>query len=91
MVIKQFQTCVFFNKQNSQFTFQQILQQVHVLVNHSLTSIKKNQKQTRDNIYMSYDTPKKKNNNTDDCNRQNSIWIDCCFNKTCEFGHTLTG
>lgn len=57
MVIKQFQTCVFFNKQNSQFTFQQILQQVHVLVNHS--SIKKNQKQTRDNIYMSYDTPKK--------------------------------
>lgn len=58
MVIKQFQTCVFFNKQNSQFTFQQILQQVHVLVNHS--SIKKNQKQTRDNIYMSYDTPKKK-------------------------------
>lgn len=39
MVIKQFQTCVFFNKQNSQFTFQQILQQVHVLVNHS--SIKK--------------------------------------------------
>lgn len=66
MIIKQFQTCVFFNKQNSQFTFQQILQQVHVLVNHS--SIKKNQKQTRDNIYMSYDTPKKKNNNTDDCN-----------------------
>lgn len=58
MVIKQFQTCVFFNKQNSQITFQQILQQVHVLVNHS--SIKKNQKQTRDNIYMSYDTPKKK-------------------------------
>lgn len=58
MVIKQFQTCVFFNKQNSQFTFQQILQQVHVLVNHS--SINKNQKQTRDNIYMSYDTPKKK-------------------------------
>lgn len=58
MVIKQFQTCVFFNKQNSQFTFQQILQQVHVLVNHS--SIKKNQNQTRDNIYMSYDTPKKK-------------------------------
>lgn len=58
MVIKQFQTCVFFNKQNSQFTFQQILQQVHDLVNHS--SIKKNQKQTRDNIYMSYDTPKKK-------------------------------
>lgn len=58
MVIKQFQTCVFFNKQNSQFTFQQILQQVRVLVNHS--SIKKNQKQTRDNIYMSYDTPKKK-------------------------------
>lgn len=58
MIIKQFQTCVFFNKQNSQFTFQQILQQVHVLVNHS--SIKKNQKQTRDNIYMSYDTPKKK-------------------------------
>lgn len=58
MVIKQFQTCVFFNKQNSQFTFQQILQQVHVLVNHS--SIKKNQKQTRDNIYMSYDTPIKK-------------------------------
>lgn len=58
MVIKQFQTCVFFNKQNSQFTFQQILQQVHVLVNHS--SIKKNQKQTRDNIYMSYYTPKKK-------------------------------
>lgn len=47
-----------FSKQNSQFTFQQILQQVHVLVNHS--SIKKNQKQTRDNIYMSYDTPKKK-------------------------------
>lgn len=88
MVIKQFQTCVFFNKQNSQFTFQQILQQVHVLVNHS--SIKKNQKQTRDNIYMSYDT-QKKNNNTDDCNGQNSIWIDCCFNKTCEFGHTLTG
>lgn len=58
MVIKQFQTCVFFNKQNSQFTFQQILQQVHVLVNHS--SIKKNQNQTRDNIYMSYYTPKKK-------------------------------
>lgn len=58
MVIKQFQTCVFFNKRNSQFTFQQILQQVHVLVNHS--SIKKNQNQTRDNIYMSYDTPKKK-------------------------------
>lgn len=58
MIIKQFQTCVFFNKQNSQFTFQQILQQVRVLVNHS--SIKKNQKQTRDNIYMSYDTPKKK-------------------------------
>lgn len=58
MVIKQFQTCVFFNKQNSQFTFQQILQQVHVLLNHS--SIKKNQKQTRDNIYVSYDTPKKK-------------------------------
>lgn len=58
MVIKQFQTCVFFNKQNSQCTFQQILQQVHVLVNHS--SIKKNQNQTRDNIYMSYDTPKKK-------------------------------
>lgn len=58
MVIKQYQTCVFFNKQNSQFTFQQILQQVRVLVNHS--SIKKNQKQTRDNIYMSYDTPKKK-------------------------------
>lgn len=58
MVIKQFQTCVFFNKQNSQFTFQQILQQVRVLVNHS--SIKKNQNQTRDNIYMSYDTPKKK-------------------------------
>lgn len=58
MVIKQFQTCVFFNKQNSQITFQQILQQVHVLVNHS--SIKKNQNQTRDNIYMSYDTPKKK-------------------------------
>lgn len=57
MVIKQFQTCVFFNKQNSQFTFQQILQQVHVLVNHS--SIKKNQNQTRDNIYMSYDTQKK--------------------------------
>lgn len=42
MVIKQFQTCVFFNKQNSQFTFQQILQQVHVLVNHS--SIKKKSK-----------------------------------------------
>lgn len=89
MVIKQFQTCVFFNKQNSQFTFQQILQQVHVLVNHS--SIKKNQNQTRDNIYMSYDTPKKKIITQMTARGQNSIWIDCCFNKTCEFGHTLTG
>lgn len=66
MVIKQFHTCVFFNEQNSQFTFQQILQQVHVLVSHSCIK-KKNQKQTRDNIYMSYDTQKKRKKNTDDC------------------------
>lgn len=46
MVIKQFQTCVFFNKQNSQFTFQQILQQVHVLVNHSSIKKIKNKQET---------------------------------------------
>lgn len=46
MIIKQFQTCVFFNKQNSQFTFQQILQQVHVLVNHSSIKKIKNKQET---------------------------------------------
>lgn len=46
MVIKQYQTCVFFNKQNSQFTFQQILQQVHVLVNHSSIKKIKNKQET---------------------------------------------
>lgn len=46
MVIKQFQTCVFFNKQNSQFTFQQILQQVDVLVNHSSIKKIKNKQET---------------------------------------------
>lgn len=71
MVIKQFQTCVFFNKQNSQFTFQQILQQVHVLVNHSSIKKFKNKQETISICHMILQ--KKKNNNTDDCNGQNSI------------------